>query len=90
VLAFFSVPAILATGGLNTVSRLLSTLIAQHHPAIKRLFAKGPRAIRGKLEIEEPKSETDCWHVCIGDEEETYPKPLSKPRLFWNCLIVLI
>jgi hypothetical protein len=71
VLAFLSVPAIFATGGLNTASRLLSTLIAQHHPAIRRLFVKGPRSIRGKLEIEEPKSEKDCWHACIVEEEKT-------------------
>jgi hypothetical protein len=72
VLAFFSVQAIFAGGGLNTASRLLSRLIAQHHPAIKRLFAKGARTIGGTLKIdgEEPQSKTDCWRVFIRDDNK--------------------
>jgi hypothetical protein len=89
VLAFFGVQAIFAGSGLNTASRLLSRLIAQHHRAIKRLFAKGPRAIGGKLEIEVPISETDCWHVCIGEEDETGANggaiQRQPPRHFPNC-----
>jgi hypothetical protein len=72
VLAFLNVQAIFAGCGLNTASRLLSKLIPQHHPAIKRLFAKGDRVIGGKLKIGEPISETDCWHACISDEKGDY------------------
>jgi hypothetical protein len=69
VLAFFSVQAIFAGGGLNTASRLVSRLIAQH-PALKRLFAKGARTIGGTLKIEEPQSKTDCWRVLVSDDNK--------------------
>jgi hypothetical protein len=82
VLAFFSVQAIFAAGGLNTASRLLSRLIAQHHPALKRLFAKGARTIGGTLKIddEEPKSKTDCWRVLVIDETKRPSTFLMRQR----------
>jgi hypothetical protein len=46
--------AIVAGKGLNTASRLISTLIARHHPTAKKLFARGPRVVGGrggKLEL---------------------------------------
>jgi hypothetical protein len=52
VLAFLHVEAIFAGAGLNTGSSLLSRLIARHHPALRRLFRRGPRAItEAKWEI---------------------------------------
>jgi hypothetical protein len=72
VLAFLSVREIFAGDGLNTVSWLLSTLIAQHHYAIKRLFTRFPITIGGRLAIEVPKFETDCWHAQIVEEEHDW------------------
>jgi hypothetical protein len=86
MLAFFSIQAIFAGGGLNTASRLLSRLIARHHPAIKRLFAKGARTIGGVLKIAEPECRTDFWRVLVSDDVEKchgtgdFPsKPLPLP-----------
>jgi hypothetical protein len=79
VLAFLSVQAIFAGGGLNTASRLLATLIAQHHPAIKRLFAKGPRVIGGMLKIDAPMFETDGWHARVDVDSDWPSKCLPLP-----------
>jgi hypothetical protein len=90
VLAFLSVQAIFARGGLNTASWLLSTLISRHHPAIKRLFGKGPRIIGEKLNIEaaptSSKTAADCLYVSIGDEAETIVWPRRYSPISWEEL----
>jgi hypothetical protein len=82
VLAFLSVESVFTGVGLNAASWLLSTLISQHHPAIKRLFGKSRKKVEcGMLEIVVPIPETAD---CLYDEEETGADSggsvISKPR----------
>jgi hypothetical protein len=60
---------IIKGAGLNTASWELSRLIAQYHPALKRLFSKGERAISGKLEIGQRIFYRGCWKAWVCGTE---------------------
>jgi hypothetical protein len=77
VLAFLHLQAIVAADGLNTASWLLSTLITQHHPTAKKLFAKGPRVVidnGATLEIDADLGRQ--WLPILAD---------NGCFLIWNC-----
>jgi hypothetical protein len=82
VLAFLHVEVILAGDGLNTASRLFSSLLTRHHPALKRLFAKVPRVFSsmifwtGDQQVDDRINKVMCNDYQLDRDIRRLPLPL--------------